>query len=256
MANENNAIENDIRQTSPEKSYLAGNVGLNTHRATRNDIKQHINTFNPQNSDANGLAMTSTNIFIYANGGIVGMVQSFNVQESRTIDKLNAIGVEGVIQAVPQNTNGGTLDVNRIALYSSNLWAALGLEVEGKGYDMSGSKVYNKGSEEYSANGNDEKELWDNPTIETNKSIDRPLSNNARFVFKTLKDQRVPLEIQVKTPIVGNSSAGGTINTKNGSQQWYIETYIDCWLSSYNKTYDVGKITVAESCKIDYADVY
>jgi hypothetical protein len=220
----------------PEQQYFT-NRYLNTHRATRNDVKSQQNDMTQLTSaDTNGLALTSTNIFIYANQNIVGMIQSFNISESRTIDKLNAIGVEGVIQAVPENTNGGSLDVQRIALYSSNLWAALGLSADGIGYDASGSKRY---INEKSNTG------WDAPTYETNTdNVDYSLGNSsARYVFKTLKDQRVPLEIQVKVPMDGTS------------EEWYIETYIDCWLSSYGKTYDVGKITVAETCKIDYADV-
>jgi hypothetical protein len=221
----------------PEQEYF-NNYSLNTHRATRNEVKIQENDMTAlQTSDDNGMALTSTNIFIYANQNIVGMIQSFNIQESRTIDKLNAIGVEGVIQAVPENTNGGTIDVNRIALYSSNLWAALGLSADGIGYDASGSKRYiNDGSS---------MENWDQPTYETNTTnSEYSLGNgSSRYVFKTLKDQRVPLELQVRQPMNGQGT------------EWYIETYIDCWLSSYGKTYDVGKITVAETCKIDYADV-
>ena len=217
-----------------EHSYLY-NHKLNTHRATRNDIKPHNNTFTPLTADTNGLAMTSTNIFVYSNETLVGMIQSFSVKESRTIDKLNAIGVEGVIQAVPQNSNGGTLDVTRIALYSSNLWASLGLTTTGGGYDASGSKVYN----------GDTEATWDKADYDINNSDSgKTISKGSRILFKTLKDQRVPLEIKVKTPMDGKADV------------WYTETYIDCWLSSYSKSYDVGKITVAEQCSIDYADVY
>ena len=230
---------NENRNSDPEHSYLSNNHGLNTHRATRNDIKKHNNFLAPENPDDNGLAMTSTNIFIYSNKHIVGMIQSFSVKESRTIDKLNAIGVEGVIQAVPQNTKGGTLDVTRIALYSSNLWTSLGLTTDGTGYDAAGSKVYNGG----------EDKDWDKADYEiNNKNKGRTIVNGSRTLFKTLKDQRVPLEIQVKTPMIGRP--------KDDSDGFYIETYVDCWLASYSKSYEVGKITVAESCTIDYADVY
>ena len=219
---------------NPEHSYFV-NYGLNTHRATRNDIKPNNNTFELEGPDVNGLAMTSTNIFVYSNDEIVGMIQSFSVKESRTIDKLNAIGVEGVIQAVPQNSNGGTLDVTRIALYSSNLWASLGLTTTGNGYDAAGSKTYRGKTD---AN-------WDKASYKINNGDSgKTISNGSKILFKTLKDQRVPLEIKVKTPINGQAT------------KWYTETYIDCWLSSYSKSYDVGKITVAEQCSIDYADVY
>jgi hypothetical protein len=67
---------------------------------------------------------------------------------------------------------------------------------------------------------------------------------SSRVVFKTLRDQRVPLEIQVKTRKAGSLD------------EYYYETYIDCWLSSYSKTYSVGTITVAEQATVQYADVY
>ena len=135
---------------------------------------------------------------------------------------------------MPNNTQGGSLDVTRIALYSSNIWAALGMATNGVGYDASGSKVYR----------GDSNDNWDTETYETNTASGQTLTSASRIIFKTLKDQRVPLEIQVKIPMDGQANT------------FYTETYVDCWLASYSKSYDVGKITVAESCKIDYADVY
>ena len=108
------------------------NTSTNTHRATRNDIRTAENDFNPQTSFQNSLIATSTNVFVFANGSIVGMIQSFTVTESRTVTKLQAIGWEGVVQAVPENTKGGTLNVSRIALYESSIWNALGLTTSGR----------------------------------------------------------------------------------------------------------------------------
>lgn len=59
--------------------------------------------------------------------------------------------------------------------------------------------------------------------------------------FKTLKDQRVPFEIQVKT------------NKADGSYD--VETYIDCWLTNYSKTIAAQTITINETCSISYSDV-
>ena len=236
------------RQTDPEHSEFLepnrGNSGLNTHRATRNEIKKHVNNFRPQNPDANGLAMTSTNVFIYSNGNIVGMISDFQVNEGRNTVKLQAIGTEGVIQQVPNNTNGGTLSVKRIALYSSNIWNALGLATDGNGYDQTGAMVYNRTDEN----------SWDTSSVYANESSNRTLAAGARIVFKTLKDQRVPLEIQVRTPLEGSGVFG--VNEDEDSAQYYTETYIDCWLNSYGKGYASGTITVTEDVSIDYADVY
>lgn len=236
------------RQTNPEHSAFLpngrGNSGLNTHRATRNEIKKHINNFQPGSPDANGLAMTSTNVFIYSNGNIVGMISDFSVSESRQINKLQAIGTEGVIQAVPNNTNGGSLTIKRIALYSSNVWNALGLATDGNGYDQTGAMVYNNTSES----------AWDTSNVYANESSNRTLAAGARIVFKTLKDQRVPLEIQVKTPLEGSGVFG--VDGEEDSAKYYTETYIDCWLNSYGKGYQASTITVSEDVSVDYADVY
>ena len=210
------------------------NTSTNTHRYTRNDIRTAENDFNPQSSNDNSKLMTSTNIFIYSNGCIVGMIQSFSVSENRQINKLQAIGWEGVVQAVPSNTNGGQLSVSRIALYESNLWNALGLTTHGVPFNKLGSRVYDNANA-------DDKESWDAPNIQ---SATDGVATSSRLVFKTLKDQRVPLEIQTKTRMKGSEEA------------YYTETYIDCWISTYSRSYSVGTITVAEQATIQYADVY
>ena len=210
------------------------NTGLNTHRYTRNDIRTAENNLNPDSGNSNSKLMTSTNIYIYSNNCIIGMIQSFSISESRTINKLQAVGWEGVVQAVPGNTNGGQLSVSRMALYESNLWGALGLTTHGVPFNRLGKKTHD-------VNQPDSAENWDATTHITS---DEGLKVSTRLVFKTLKDQRVPLEISVKTRMNGDT------------QQYYTETYIDCWLSSYSKAYSVGTITVAEQATIQYSDVY
>lgn len=225
-------------KNAPFNNYTnpSGNTSMNTHRGARNDIRTAVNDLSPLSSSDNGLLQTSTNIFVYANGAIVGMIQSFSVSENRTINKLQAIGWEGVVQAVPSNTNGGQLNVSRIALYESTLWNALGLTSNGQSYNPLGKKVYDHSP-------SDGEDKWD---IATPTSDSASTANNmtSRLVFKTLKDQRVPLEIQVKTKRMGNT------------EDHYVETYIDCWLASYSKSYTVQSITVAETATIQYADVY
>lgn len=215
------------------------NTGLNTQR---NHGIEHLpgsmegHDFNPWQKDdqsSNHLMQTSTNIFICANGAMVGMIQSFNVNESRNINKLQAIGYEGIVQAVPSNTNGGSLSVSRIAMYESNLWGALGLTVNGNPHNPVGSKVHV---------GDQEPWRWDKYQYENDPTDTQRVSSG--LVFKTLKDQRVPIEIQVRT-------------LKNGtSGEYYVDRYVDCWLSSYSKSYSVGNITVAENATIQYSDVY
>lgn len=210
------------------------NTSTNTHRATRNDIRVANNTLNPNDPYDNALAATSTNIFVMANGCTVGMIQSFTVNENRNIQKLQAIGWEGVVQAVPANTDGGTLNVSRIALYESSIWNALGLTTSGVPFNELGTKVYDN------PNGSDATG-WDAPN-----HVNAPdgYKTNTRLIFKTLKDQKVPLEIQTKTRREGSS------------EDYYMETYIDCWIQSYSKSYTTQNIVVSENCVISYADVY
>jgi hypothetical protein len=214
-------------------NIFTNNGFLNTQRETRNDIRTANNALTPANPSENTLLQTSTNITIWANSNIVGMIQSFSITENRTINKLQAIGWEGVVQAVPGNTQGGQLSVTRIALYESNLWNALGLDTSAAPYNPLGKKFG-------PATATD----WDNSTHTAGKPSDASIQANVSSgnVFKTLKDQRVPFEIQVKTPVDATNS--------------YVETYIDCWLASYSKSYTVGTITVAETATIQYADVY
>lgn len=64
--------------------------------------------------------------------------------------------------------------------------------------------------------------------------------------FRTLKEQRVPLEFKVKT----------TIPTGSESFKYIIDTYVDCWLASYTKTISATTITVTEQSTIQYSDVF
>ncbi|MDF2533962.1 MAG: hypothetical protein K0R18_119 [Bacillales bacterium] len=82
---------------------------------------------NPATAEQNGLLQTSTNITMKINGDIIGMVQSLSVSESRTINKLQAIGHEGIVQAVPGNTQAGQLSISRIALYDRKFADVVGI---------------------------------------------------------------------------------------------------------------------------------
>jgi hypothetical protein len=170
---------------------------LNTHRVS--GMKEIGNT--PGN-----LAVTSTNIEVYSNSQKVGFVQTLTPSESRNIIKVQELGTEGVVQSVPSNTQGGQLAVSRFALYNSNLYNALGLTRTGTFVKTSDT---NPGMVNGAANTLDS----------TYKTYGNP--------FKTLKDQRVPLEVIVKTKL-----PSGT----DGALKYYTETYVDCWLSSYTKT--------------------
>ena len=214
-------------------SNYQDNLRVNTHRAVANEIRTAENQLNPLTPDTNTMMETSTNIYLYANGSIVGMMQNFSISEQRGVEKIRAIGYEGVVQSVPHNTKGGTLNVTRLALYNSSIWNALGLTTNGIPFNPVGSKTH-IGSD------NVPWDLYDHQNGIGQNSY--KVSDNK--VFKTLQDQRVPLEIMVKTRMNGSND------------DFFIDRYIDCWLASYSKSYTTAQITVSETAQISYADVY
>lgn len=115
---------------------------LSTQRAS-SLLNQQQNLGNDIQTDKNkavkGLATASTNISIICNNRVIGMIQSFNISEQRNVTKLQSIGVEGVIQAVPGNTNGGSIQAQRVALYGERIYDALGM-TDWNAHDPSGFK--------------------------------------------------------------------------------------------------------------------
>lgn|SRR3712207_5565793 len=187
------------------------NSNLNTYRAS--GIPEI-------GSSGKKLAVTSTNISIFSNNQRIGFVQSFSPSEQRTITPVQELGTEGVVQMAAGNTNGGTISMQKFAVYNANLWNALGLTRTGQFVSPADSN--------FNMNSNSSKD-------EHYQTYGNP--------FKTLKDQRVPLEIKVQTRQPGKDAPPS------------IETYIDCWLTSYSKTLSAQNITVAESCSMSYSDI-
>lgn len=67
------------------------------------------------------------------------------------------------------------------------------------------------------------------------------INDNRGVLFNNLYQQRIPFEIHVQT------------RTPNG--QPVNETFVDCWVSDYSRSYTVGTITISENCTIAYAVV-
>jgi len=203
-------------ENSPHAFDSNTNHNLNTHRAS--GMPEVL-------GNGGSLAVTTTNIEVYSNGMKVGFVQTFNPSESRNIIKIRELGTEGVVQSVPSNTTGGQITVSRFALYNSNLYNALGLTKTG---------LFQVRDTQNTAS-----------TTATNLAANDP-HNTYGNPFKTLKDQRVPLEFKVKTKMP---------NPGNGANQYFIENYIDCWVATYSKTVVSNTITITENATIQYSDV-
>ena len=114
----------------PGSSLYYNRDKLNTQRGIDEKLlkKPYNDLMSVDNSDANGLAVTSTNIRIKANDITIGMIQSFSVSENRDVTKVQSVGIEGVTQAVPQNYKGGTIQATRVAMYGSRLYDAFKME--------------------------------------------------------------------------------------------------------------------------------
>ena len=114
----------------PGSSLYYNRDKLNTQRGIDEKLlkKPYNDLMSVDNSDANGLAVTSTNIRIKANGITIGMIQSFSVSENRDVTKVQSVGIEGVTQAVPQNYKGGTIQATRVAMYGSRFYDAFKME--------------------------------------------------------------------------------------------------------------------------------
>ena len=198
--------------TGTKSAYTADtNRMLNTQRATGM----------PEVADnAATLPITSTNIEIYSNGMKIGFVQSFTPSEQRQITKVQELGTEGVVQSVPGNTNGGQIQLTRFAIFNGSMYNALGLTPSGLFTEV-GEQIYN------------------------NASVYQSSTNTLGNPFKTLKEQRCPLELQAKTK-----------QPDEANETWYCEIYVDCWLSNYGKTIATNAITITETATIQYCDVY
>lgn len=225
---------------------LAGSRGFNPQVTNKVLNTQRASGMIPEIGDMPGnLAVTSTNINVYANGMRVGFIQSLTPSESRTITKIQELGTEGVVQSVPGNTNGGQLAISRFAVYNGNLWNSLGLTRTGKFVTKN--------------------DIQKTPaSVMTGGSYGNP--------FKTLKDQRVPIEIKIittmstmtgstidansqKVDALPGTSTESTNATDTTDVGYFIETYVDCWLASYSKSVASSTITITESATIQYSDV-
>ena len=207
----------------------SSNPYLNTQRA--NDVPNIAD-----GDSANKLAITTTNVSIYSNNMRIGFVQSFTPSEQREITPVQELGTEGVVQMVPGNTRGGQIQITRFALYNSDMWNALGLTNTGQFVRQNNTDVLEQSSSIRAGLTNirsqsDKYQTYGNP-------------------FRTLKDQRVPLELRAHTVLPSNAANNTT------SRAMLIEVYYDCWVSQYSKQINAGNIIVSENVTLEYSDMY
>lgn len=91
--------------------------------------RQVINTLNTRQyaSDDPLKIVTSTNVDIELNGRKVGLIQSFQRQERRDTTPVSEIGTEGIVQLIPNNYQGGTLQVEHLRIYGRLFFETIGI---------------------------------------------------------------------------------------------------------------------------------
>lgn len=148
-----------------------------------------------QASDADGsirnLPIHPSNHQIMSRGTVVGVVQQFSPNESRTATSVFGLGIEGVVTTAISNYGGGTFTTPLIQIYDTQPLEAFGIIDTGGGIGG----------------------LRQLPRI------------------KSLAQQRSPLDIRavIYTPNIGDE---------------ILETYRNCWITSYSKTVSVSSGTI------------
>lgn len=94
---------------------------LNVQQATGADGSVRNLTTNP------------TNHQILSRGNVIGLVQSFSPSESRTVQKVMGLGIEGVITSAVGNYSGGTFQTPLIMIYDQTPMEAFGVIDQGGG---------------------------------------------------------------------------------------------------------------------------
>lgn len=138
-----------------------------------------------------GLTTHPANHQIISRGNVVGLVQSFGPNETRTVSPVMGLGVEGVVTSAVANYSGGTFNTPLIQIYDITPLEAFGIIDRGGGIGG----------------------LRQLPQL------------------KSLYQQREPLDIR------------SVLQTPNEGEQ-IIETYRNCWITSYSKTINVTGATV------------
>jgi hypothetical protein len=88
------------------------NNGLNTQSQRINQQPAEITTY--------------TNISVFLRGIKVGVIQNISRSESRGMNPVQELGTENVVQILPENTKGGTISIERMALYRDKFHQLLG----------------------------------------------------------------------------------------------------------------------------------
>lgn len=233
-------------ETKETVKVIKNNKYATRYETYNNKVNKNMNTIRAggtgQSTDSTDgsklFAVVSTNISVYSNGQKLGFIQSIKPSESRNITAIQELGTEGVVQMVPGNTSGGQLDVSRFAVYNSTLFNALGLTNTGQFVSWNERTTDKLNSNSISG------------TVTPTSSEDsRPSYGSFSNPFKTLKDQRVPIEVEVRTHMPNKNA------TEDDEGNTFVETYIDCWLSSYSKSISAQNITITENATIQYSDV-
>lgn len=93
----------------------------------------NVQASNQADGTVRGMTVNPANIQIQCNGSVIGMVQSINPNESINVQKIQALGFEGVVTSAKGNYSGGTFSTPVIQIYDTTPLEAFGITDQGGG---------------------------------------------------------------------------------------------------------------------------
>lgn len=153
----------------------------------------------------------------------LGVVSSFNVQETKNIEAVRGLGYgDQIAELVPGVTQPTTLSVTRTCLYLANL-----MQVVGYNAGVSGA-------------------------VRSLKHHKWPFDIKTEIVFSEVASEQNVGEASV----ADIAPEGGLNNTGNPGLYAIVTVYEGCWMNSYDTGYQVETAAVAENCSIDVTDIF
>ncbi len=188
-----------------------------------------------QGTSAQTFSVISTRFKIFAPAaGIgkfvaLGVVSSFNVQETKNIEAVRGLGYgDQIAELVPGVTAPTTLSATRTCLYLANL-----MQVVGYNAGVSGA-------------------------VRSLKHHKWPFDVKTEIVFSQVASGvgGVQPTVTGEATVADINSEGGLNNTGNPGLFAVVTVYEGCWMNSYDTGYQVETAAVAENCSIDVTDIF
>jgi hypothetical protein len=161
---------------------------------------------------------------IYVNGKAIGLVQEFAPSETRDVQAQFELGNIYPVEFVPLIWEG-TITASRVELFLDAVWDAFQI---------------NNGISQYGLS-----DFW--PSGKTGPSYGTGFGNTTSGqIVTTIADVQWPLNIQVYIT---------TPATQGNNKLVDVWTYTECWITSYNKSFNAQNKVVAENVNFKYRTI-